>query len=142
MAALRGRALNPNQILTRNPTIPLGSYEFDKITGAVFTSTLTANSIRTLSPGVVEQDIVTRRDGRRASGRPSTGYAEIICRFRQIGPDTQFVQVAKIAYAADRTIVRRLLLEGTLARNWQPYAAAISRQLNRPWQQIAQRHDI
>jgi len=141
-AAERGRELNPNRIMERNPVISLGAHNWARLNGATSKATVTANTLHNLSPDVIEQDVVDRNEGSTASGRDTGGYIEVICRFEKTGPDSEFVRVAKVVYNTDRTILRRVLLEGALTRNWQEYADRISRQLNQPWERIVQRNDI
>jgi hypothetical protein len=141
-AEARGRPVDPEQMVMRNPIISLGNYCWVKLDGSRRTSTVTANSIHTLGPGVAEQDMVDRLETQSADRRDTSGYAEVVCRFTQSGAQSHFVQVAQIYYADDRSIDRRMLLEGTLTRDWQAYADFICRQLRRPWDVIVQSHDL
>jgi hypothetical protein len=141
-AARRGMSLNPNRLMTRNPTIVLGNGDWVKLNGSTYQNTVTANTIRTLSKGIVEQDIVSMYRAQNSAGQTRVYYTEVICRFQQRNSDSEFAQVARITYDSDRTIARRVVLEGVVNRNWQKYAEAISQQLKRPWETIAQRHDI
>ena len=141
-AEVSGHPVDPDQMVKRNPIISLGSYDWVKLDGSHRTSTMTANTVHTLGPGVVEQDIVDRLEGQSAGQEDLSGYAEVVCRFTQTGSLTQFVQVAKINYATDRSINSRMVLEGTLSRNWQAYADAICEQLHRPWNTIVEKHNL
>jgi hypothetical protein len=137
-----GKDIDPDQLLERNPVISLGSGEWARLGGATGKATITANTLRTLGTGIVEQDIVSRYEHNSAVGDKRSGYLEVICRFKQTGPDSRFVQVAKVGYAANGTMIRRVLLEGIVTRDWQPTADKISKQVNRPWQRIVLIHDI
>jgi hypothetical protein len=141
-ATTRGVPVDPEKLVRRNPIISLGSYSWVKLDGSHRTSSVTANTIHNLAQGVVEQDLVDKLETQTAEGQNVSSYAEVVCRFKRTGSDSQFVQVARIFYAVDRSISRRIVLEGNLSSNWQPYADEISGQVRRPWEAIVQKHNI
>lgn len=142
MAKSTGKKIDPNQLLDRNPIISLAGGEWAKLGGATGKATMTSNTLHTLDKGVIEQDIVSKYEQTGPAGGRRSGYLEVICRFKENGSDSRFVQVAKIRYAANGAMSRRVLFEGTVTRDWQKTADKISTQLNRPWDRIALMHDI
>ncbi len=138
----KGVEIDPNQVIPRNPQILFGAHYDVKLDGSDEQVQITANNLTQLADDVVEQDIVTRRESNSASGRNLVTYNESIIQFRKLDTNTEFVRAAKISYGRNRQMNHRLVIEGTITRDWQSIADKIAAQLNRPWSDIEKAHDL
>ncbi len=108
--------------------------------GNRFFSQVLKNSVRALSDDAIEEDIVSKvwADG---SGT-LTAYREAVVRLTRIDDNTAFAKVARVDYAADRTIVRRRLFEGLLSTDCGKAAEQICKFTGMPWQETALKYGL
>ncbi len=110
--------------------------------GTSQTAEVTANTVHAVEDGIIEQDIVKRLETHLPDGRQRITYEESVLQFKQVSGDVQAVRAARVSYNGDRVMIRKLVLEGSINRRWQPFADQISAQLNKPWDVIEKFQDI
>ena len=95
---------------------PMQSYEHG-VTGNQLSKELMKNTLRELSRGVLEQQVVTKDAERSADGRTHTGYSESVLRFTRLNSSQMYVQAAYVGYNAQGRFQMKYLLYGTLNRS-------------------------
>ncbi len=101
--------------------IPLGATGQDLIsntgvTGGQINNSLMKNTIKQLTKGVLEQQVVTRDVETGTNGQVKTGYTESVLRFTQQIGDTLYCQAASVSYDDHGNYLNKVLLAGTLSR--------------------------
>jgi len=98
------------------------------LSGNTFMQHVVSNSLRSLAPNVLEQQIVTRMDETiAATGRPRISYTESVLRFTKLDEQRLYVQAAQVTYwqnhaFKDKVIFYGNVNKGVLAQT-NPYAA-------------------
>jgi hypothetical protein len=119
------------QQMMANMNVPI-MLNFGEVTGAMgeeglsgnaFHSKVLKNSIRELSPSVLEQQIVTSEvQQNKKTGQTRNEYSETVIRFTKQSATQLYVQAASVNYTADKRFERKIILygtvnHGTVARN-------------------------
>jgi hypothetical protein len=108
-----------------NPvTVQLGDYQTSatevSVDGGQTSQRLLKNTIRELSPGVLEQQIVTSISSQNLqTNRLENTYGETVIRFTKQSADQFYVQIATVTYDAARRFQERDIFYGTV-RKGQP----------------------
>jgi hypothetical protein len=87
------------------------------VSGNQLRSALLKNEIRELSPGVLEQQLVTSQVERNTkSGKVVKSYGETILRFTKQTSDQFYVQAAIVSFTEDRQFEEKSVLYGTVRK--------------------------
>jgi hypothetical protein len=87
------------------------------VSGNQLRSTLLKNEIRELSPGVLEQQLVTYQVSRNAkTGAVEKGYGETVLRFTRQNADQFYVQAAIVEFTEARHFKDKTVLYGTVRK--------------------------
>jgi hypothetical protein len=87
------------------------------VSGNDIRAVVLSNTIRQLSPGVLEQQIITQESQRnKKTGRTRQEFAETVVRFTSQNANTLYVQAAAVNYTSDRRFERKMILYGTVRR--------------------------
>lgn len=87
------------------------------VSGNQFRQQLYKNVIRNLGPGIMEQQILTRRVTKVAStGKTNTGYEESVTRFKKLPDGRLYVLAASVNYNAAGKYLSKLIMYGTVAK--------------------------
>lgn len=93
----------------------VNSSEVEGLSGNAFRSKVLKNSIRELSPTVLEQQIVTSEvQQNKKTGNTRNEYSETVIRFTKQTPSQLYVQAASVNYTADKRFERKIILYGTV----------------------------
>lgn len=83
------------------------------VSGNAFTIGVLSNRIKQLSPGIMEQQIITQENIRVAkTGKTYSTYNENVFRFTQRGSSQMYVEVATVSYSLSRQFLRKMVLYG------------------------------
>jgi len=87
------------------------------VSGNQLRSTVLKNEIRELSPGVLEEQIVTEEVSRNAqTGAVVKSYGETVLRFTRQSSDQFYVQAAVVTFTDTRRFKRKIILYGTVRK--------------------------
>lgn len=87
------------------------------VSGNQFRQQLYKNVIRNLGPGIMEQQILTRRVTKVAgTGKTNTGYEESVTRFKKLADGRLYVLAASVNYNAAGKYLSKLIMYGTVAK--------------------------
>ncbi len=87
------------------------------LTGNQLNSRLMRNDIRQLSPGVLEQVVVTYDNDRNPkSGKTRNSFSESVLRFTKLNSNQLYVQAASVNYRQDGKFENKYILYGTVNR--------------------------
>lgn len=87
------------------------------VSGNQFRQQLYKNVIRALGPGIMEQQILTRRVTKVAgTGKTNTGYEESVTRFKRLPDGRLYVLAASVNYNAAGKYLSKLIMYGTVAK--------------------------
>jgi hypothetical protein len=87
------------------------------ISGNDIKAAVLSNTIRQLSPSVIEEQIMTLETQRnKKTGVTRQEYAETVVRFTSQSANTLYVQAAAVNYTFDRKFERKLILYGTVRK--------------------------
>lgn len=87
------------------------------VSGNDIRAVVLSNTIRQLSPGVLEQQIIAQESQRnKKTGRTRQEFAETVVRFTSQNANTLYVQAAAVNYTSDRRFERKMILYGTVRR--------------------------
>ena len=90
------------------------------VTGNQTTSELMKSSLKELSKGVLESQIVTREHDRNPeSGKVQDGFSESVLRFTRLNNRQLYLQAAHVYYRKDGHFLSKHILYGTLERSSQ-----------------------
>lgn len=96
---------------------PISSGEIG-VTGNQLSSQLMKNTLKQLSPGVLENQVVTRdRDRNPETGKVQEGYSESVLRFTKLNRGQLYLQAAYVYYRNDGQFQAKYVLYGTLNRS-------------------------
>lgn len=73
---------------------------------------LLSNRIKQLSPGIMEQQMITQENSRTKSGKAYSTYNENVFRFTQRGSSQMYVEVAVVSYDMSRRFLRKFVFYG------------------------------
>lgn len=91
--------------------------DVEGISGNAISAEVLKNTIRQLSPGVLEQQIVAGESQRNSkTGKARQEYAETVIRFTSRSANDLYVVAAAVNYTADRKFERKLVLYGNVRR--------------------------
>lgn len=96
---------------------PIQSYEHG-VTGNQLSKELMKNTLKELSRGLLEQDIVTKDYDRSADGRTRVGYSESVLRFTRISDSQLYLQAAYVYYNTQAKFQAKYMLYGTLNKSY------------------------
>ena len=83
------------------------------VSGNSLSISLLSNRIKQLSPGIMEQQMITQENSRIArTGRTYSTYNENVFRFTQRGSSQMYVEVAVVSYDMARRFLRKYVLYG------------------------------
>ncbi len=83
------------------------------VSGNSLSISLLSNRIKQLSPGIMEQQMITQENSRIArTGRSYSTYNENVFRFTQRGSSQMYVEVAVVSYDMARRFLRKYVLYG------------------------------
>ena len=68
-----------------------------------------------------------------------TAYREYVVQLVKRGPHKAFATIARVQYAADRTIMRKDMYEGLVTTDWQQAVDQISGVTHQPWEKTSPR---
>ena len=87
------------------------------ISGNEIKASVLNNTIRQLSPSVLEEQIVSLETQRnKKTGKVRQEYAETVVRFTSQNANTLYVQAAAVNYTSDHKFERKLILYGTVRK--------------------------
>ncbi len=87
------------------------------VSGNSIRAVVLGNTIRQLSPGVLEQQIITQESQRNnKTGKTRQEYSETVVRFTSQTNNDLYVQAAAVNYTSNREFERKLILYGTVRR--------------------------
>ncbi len=87
------------------------------VSGNEIKAALLRNTIRQLSPSVLEEQILTQETQRnKKTGKIRQEYAETVVRFTSQSANTLYVQAAAVNYTSDRKFERKLILYGIVRK--------------------------
>lgn len=96
---------------------PISSGEIG-VSGNQLSSQLMKNTLKQLSAGVLENQIVTRdRDRNPETGKVQEGFSESVLRFTKLNRDQLYLQAAYVYYTANGQFQAKYVLYGTLNRS-------------------------
>lgn len=96
---------------------PVQSYERG-VTGNQLGKELMKNTLKELSPGLLEQDVVTKDSERSSDGRVRIGYSESVLRFTRISSTQLYLQAASVYYNTQAKFQSKIILYGTLNKSY------------------------
>lgn len=85
------------------------------------------NTVRQLSPTVLEQQIVAQcNEIMKATGQPRVRYEESVLRFTKVNAQQMYVQAAQVVYGPDRKFQQKIIMYGYVTKgvqvNTNPYS--------------------
>ncbi len=87
------------------------------ISGNSFSIGVLSNRLKQLSPGIMEQQVITQENIRMArTGKAYSTYNENVFRFTQRGASQMYVEVASVSYDMARRFLRKMVLYGYINR--------------------------
>ncbi|MCC7531984.1 MAG: hypothetical protein IT342_26005 [Candidatus Melainabacteria bacterium] len=87
------------------------------ISGNSFSIGVLSNRLKQLSPGIMEQQVITQENIRIArTGKTYSTYNENIFRFTQRGASQMYVEVASVSYDMARRFLRKMVLYGYVTK--------------------------
>lgn len=93
---------------------PIQSFERG-VTGNQLSKELMKNTLRELTRGVLEQQVVTKDlDKQAGTGKTRVGYSESVLRFTRISSSQLYLQAAYVYYRNDGKFLAKYILYGTL----------------------------
>jgi hypothetical protein len=115
---------NVIQQMTNTMTVPImvsfGTIDrpdIKGISGNEIKAVVLRNTIRQLSPSVLEEQIVSQETQRnKNTGKVRQEFAETVVRFTSQNANTLYVQAAAVNYTSDRKFERKLILYGTVRK--------------------------
>lgn len=99
------------------------------ISGNTFTLGVLSNRLKQLSPGIMEQQVITQENIRTKAGKAYSTYNENVFRFTQRGSSQMYVEVASVSYDMQKRFMRKMVLYGYINKGAvqqdysNPYAA-------------------
>ena len=119
-----GQMANMMKQFTSNMTVPImvsfgniNRSDVEGVSGNSIRATVLSNTIRQLSPGVLEQQIVTQETQRNnKTGKVRQEFSETVVRFTSQSNNALYVQAAAVNYTSNRQFERKLILYGTIRR--------------------------
>ncbi len=108
------------QSMMGNMKVPIamrfGEFQSDAstpgVSGNSLSISLISNRIRQLSPGIMEQQMITQENERTKAGKAYSTYNENVFRFTQRGSSQMYVEVASVSYDMARRFMRKYVLYG------------------------------
>ena len=108
------------QSMMGNMKVPIamrfGDFQSDASTPGVSGNSiairLLSNRIKQLSPGIMEQQMITQENSRTKSGKEYSTYNENVFRFTQRGASQMYVEVAVVSYDIARRFLRKFVFYG------------------------------
>ncbi|HIA54522.1 MAG TPA: hypothetical protein EYN91_20955 [Candidatus Melainabacteria bacterium] len=108
------------QSMMGNMKVPIamrfGDFQSDASTPGVSGNSiairLLSNRIKQLSPGIMEQQMITQENSRTKSGQAYSTYNENVFRFTQRGASQMYVEVAVVSYDMSRRFLRKFVFYG------------------------------
>lgn len=92
-----------------------------------------SNRIKQLTPGVMEQQVITQENIRVArTGKSYSTYNENVFRFTQRGASQMYVEVASVSYDMSRRFLRKYVLYGYITKG------AVQQDFSNPYSQLQQ----
>ncbi len=82
------------------------------ISGNSFSIGVISNRLKQLSPGIMEQQVITQENVRTKAGKAYSTYSENVFRFTQRGSSQMYVEVASVTYDMARRFMRKMVLYG------------------------------
>lgn len=97
------------------------------LSGNEMTQRTLRNTVRQLSPNVLEQQIVAQcNEVMKATGQPRVRYEESVLRFTKVNAQQMYVQAAQVVYGADKKFQRKMIMYGYVTKgvqaNTNPYS--------------------
>ena len=112
------------QSMMSNMKVPIamrfGDFKSDAstpgVSGNSLSITLLSNRIKQLSPGIMEQQMITQENERTKAGKSYSTYNENVFRFTQRGASQMYVEVASVSYDMARRFMRKYVLYGYITK--------------------------
>jgi hypothetical protein len=112
------------QSMMGNMKVPIamrfGEFQSDAstpgVSGNSLSISLISNRIRQLSPGIMEQQMITQENERTKAGKAYSTYNENVFRFTQRGSSQMYVEVASVSYDMARRFMRKYVLYGYITK--------------------------
>lgn len=82
------------------------------ISGNSFSLGVLSNRLKQLSPGIMEQQVITQENIRTKAGKAYSTYNENVFRFTQRGSSQMYVEVASVSYDMSKRFMRKMVLYG------------------------------
>lgn len=119
---------DPNAVHRMNVVLPLGNVLAKTLDGNVGERVVVLNTLKQLSLGVVEQDIVTQSYSVRDGQTTGSTYEETVVRFRAYREGVMYCNVAHATYLNSRTPALREFFDGWVTRDWRRTERELERQ--------------
>jgi len=102
------------------------------ISGNSFSIGVLSNRLKQLSPGIMEQQVITQENIRTKAGKAYSTYNENVFRFTQRGSSQMYVEVASVSYDMSRRFLRKMVLYGYINKG------AVQQDYSNPYSAIQQ----
>lgn len=120
------------------PVMPLRQDRSVTFNNSALSVDVLRNSLRMIKAGCIEQDFIAKQ---WLNGSFDC-YREVVTRFTWRGPGQIYAQVAVAEYDENRAARTRSLMEGWISPNWRTVAQQIAKEQEKPWEVIAQKHNL
>ncbi|HMW88707.1 MAG TPA: hypothetical protein PLC15_10130 [Candidatus Obscuribacter sp.] len=97
------------------------------LSGNEFVQRTLRNTVRQLTPQVIEQQIIAQmNEVMKSTGRPRLRYEESVIRFTKVNAQQMYVQAAQVVYGPDRKFQQKIIMYGYVTKgqvvNTNPYS--------------------
>lgn len=116
--------------------IKFGNFQSSAVTpgisGNSFAIGVLSNRLKQLSPGIMEQQVITQENVRTKAGKAYSTYNENVFRFTQRGASQMYVEVASVSYSMSRQFLRKMVLYGYINKG------AVQQDFSNPYSALQQ----